>query len=292
MAFDPKTGLVFIPANIAAFPYFPAKDWKAAKLGFNVGVDMGAAAMPANPQIRAAAAQATTGALIAWDPVAQKERWRVSYKGPWNGGLLASGGGLVFQGNATGEFAAYGAADGRKLWSFPAQTGVIAAPISYSIGGEQYVAVLAGWGGIWALAPGVLSDKSGPSRNISRLLVFKLNGSATLPAAPPLNKTPLDPPASTAPPAAIAAGGERFGRFCGTCHGDAAVAGSLVPDLRHSGALNDAATWRQIIYEGALKDNGMVSFKAVMTPEEIETIRAYVIKRANEDKALEKASGK
>jgi alcohol dehydrogenase (cytochrome c)/quinohemoprotein ethanol dehydrogenase len=292
MAFDPKTGLVFIPTNLAAFPYFPAKDWKAAKLGFNVGVDMGAAAMPANPQIRAAAAQATTGALIAWDPVAQKERWRVSYKGPWNGGLLASGGGLVFQGNATGEFAAYGAADGRKLWSFPTQTGVIAAPISYSIGGEQYVAVLAGWGGIWALAPGVLSDKSGPSRNISRLLVFKLNGTATLPAAPPLNKTPLDPPASTAPDTVIAAGGERFGRFCSTCHGDAAVAGSLVPDLRHSGVLNDAATWRQIIYEGALKDNGMVSFKAVMTPEEIETIRAYVIKRANEDKALEKAAGK
>nr|WP_066804579.1 PQQ-dependent dehydrogenase, methanol/ethanol family [Sphingomonas asaccharolytica] len=292
MAFDPKTGLVFIPTNLAAFPYFPAKDWKAAKLGFNVGVDMGAAAMPANPQIRAAAAQATTGALIAWDPVAQKERWRVSYKGPWDGGLLASAGGLVFQGNATGEFAAYAAADGRKLWSFPTQTGVIAAPISYSIGGEQYVAVLAGWGGIWALAPGVLSDKSGPSRNISRLLVFKLNGSATLPAAPPLNQTPLDPPASTAPDAVIAAGGERFGRYCGTCHGDAAVAGSLVPDLRHSGALNDAATWRQIIYEGALKDNGMVSFKAVMTPEEIETIRAYVIKRANEDKALEKATGK
>jgi alcohol dehydrogenase (cytochrome c)/quinohemoprotein ethanol dehydrogenase len=292
MAFDPKTGLVFIPTNLAAFPYFPAKDWKAAKLGFNVGVDMGAAAMPANPQIRAAAAQATTGALIAWDPVAQKERWRVSYKGPWNGGLLASGGGLVFQGNATGEFAAYGAADGRKLWSFPTQTGVIAAPISYAIGGEQYVAVLAGWGGIWALAPGVLSDKSGPSRNISRLLVFKLNGTATLPPPAPLNKTPLDPPASTAPDTVIAAGGERFGRFCSTCHGDAAVAGSLVPDLRHSGVLNDAATWRQIIYEGALKDNGMVSFKAVMTPEEIETIRAYVIKRANEDKALEKAAGK
>jgi alcohol dehydrogenase (cytochrome c)/quinohemoprotein ethanol dehydrogenase len=292
MAFDPKAGLVFIPANIAAFPYFPAKDWKAAKLGFNVGVDMGAAAMPANPQIRAAAAQATTGALIAWDPVAQKERWRVSYKGPWNGGLLASGGGLVFQGNATGEFAAYNAADGRKLWSFPTQTGVIAAPISYAIGGEQYVAVLAGWGGIWALAPGILSDKSGPSRNISRLLVFKLNGTATLPPPAPLNKTPLDPPASTAPDAVITAGGERFGRYCGTCHGDAAVAGSLVPDLRHSGVLNDAAAWRQIIYEGALKDNGMVSFRAVMTPEEIETIRAYVIKRANEDKALEKAAGK
>ncbi len=287
MAFDPKSGLVFIPANLAAFPYFPESGWKPSKLGFNVGVDMGKAAMPAIPAVRDAAAAATTGALIAWDPVAQKERWRVAYKGPWNGGILATGGGLVFQGNATGEFAAYSTIDGRKLWSFPTQTGVVAAPISYELDGEQYVAVLAGWGGVWALAPGVLADKSGPSRNISRLLVFKLGAKGALPPAPPLQKTPLDPPPSTAAPAVIAAGGEHFGRYCGACHGDAAVSGSLVPDLRHSGALGNAATWRQIVHDGALKDNGMVAFQSVMTPDEIETIRAYVIKRANEDKALE-----
>jgi alcohol dehydrogenase (cytochrome c)/quinohemoprotein ethanol dehydrogenase len=287
MAFDPKTGLVFIPANIAAFPYFPDSEWKPSKLGFNVGVDMGAAAMPAIPAVRAAAAAATTGALIAWDPVAQKERWRVPYKGPWNGGILATGGGLVFQGNATGEFAAYAAADGRKLWSFPAQTGVVAAPMSYEIDGEQYVAVLAGWGGVWALAPGVLADISGPSRNVSRLLVFKLGAKGALPAAPPFEQIPLDPPPSTATPAVIATGGTRFARYCGVCHGDAAVAGSLIPDLRRSGTLNDAATWARIVHDGALKDNGMVGFQSVMTPAEIDAIRAYVIKRANEDKALE-----
>ena len=289
MAFDPKSGLVFIPANLAGFPYIPQKDWQASKLGFNVGVDMAAAAMPAVAATRSAAAAATTGALIAWDPVARKERWRVAYQGPWNGGILATGGGLVFQGNATGELAAYATRDGRKLWSFPTQTGVVAAPISYELDGAQYVAVLAGWGGIWALAPGVLIDKSGPARNVSRLLVFKIGGKAMLPPAPPLEKLPLDPPASTAPAPVIAAGGGHFGRYCGVCHGDAAVGGSLVPDLRRSGALNDAATWQQIVHDGALKDNGMVSFASVMTPAEIETIRHYVIKRANEDKALEQA---
>ena len=287
MAFDPKSGLVFIPANVAAFPYIHDPAWKPARIGFNVGVDMGKAAMPAIPAVRDAAAAATTGALIAWDPVAQKERWRVSYKGPWNGGLLATAGGLVFQGNATGEFTAYAAADGRKLWSFPAQTGIVAAPMSYELDGRQYVAILAGWGGVWALAPGTLIDKSGPGRNISRLLVFKLDGKAALPPAPPLDKIPLDPPASTASAQVIAAGGERFGRFCGVCHGDAAVGGTLVPDLRRSGAIGDAAAWQQIVHGGALKENGMVGFSSVMTAPQIETVRQYVIKRANEDKALE-----
>ncbi|AJP74355.1 alcohol dehydrogenase [Sphingomonas hengshuiensis] len=287
MAFDPNTGLVFIPANLAAFPYIPDPAWKPAKLGFNVGIDLGKAAMPAIPAVRDAAAAATTGALIAWDPIAQQERWRVSYQGPWNGGLLATGGGLVFQGSAAGEFAAFAAADGRKLWSFAAQTGIVAAPISYELDGQQYIAVLAGWGGVWALAPGTLIDKSGPARNISRLLVFKAGGTATLPPPPPLDKAPLDPPPSTATPQVIAAGGDRFARFCGVCHGDAAVGGTLVPDLRRSGVINDAAAWQAIVHGGALKDNGMVGFASVMTASEIETVRHYVIKRANEDKALE-----
>lgn len=287
MAYDPKAGLVFIPANMAGFPYLAQENWRPDAMGFNVGLNLGATAMPADPKIRAGAIQGTTGALIAWDPVARKERWRVSYKGPWNGGLLATGGDLVFEGAATGEFAAYAADSGAKLWSAPAQTGVVAAPMTYELDGEQYVAVLAGWGGVWALAPGILADVSGPARNISRLLVYKLGGTAQLPPAPPLVKIPLDPPPVSAPAETAAAGGALFGRYCGVCHGDAAVGGALVPDLRRSVALNDAETWRKIVYDGAFKENGMVGFKPVMTPAEAETIRHYVIRRANEDKALE-----
>ncbi len=117
--------------------------------------------------------------------------------------------------------------------------------------------------------------------------MFKIGGKAVLPPAPVLEKLPIDPPASTASPAVIAAGGERFGRFCGVCHGDAAVGGTLVPDLRRSGVINDAATWQAVVHDGALKANGMVSFASVMSAPEIETVRQYVIKRANEDKALE-----
>ena len=56
------------------------------------------------------------GELLAWDPVKQKEAWRVQYDGPWNGGALATAGNLVFQGNARGEFQAFDAANGKPLW--------------------------------------------------------------------------------------------------------------------------------------------------------------------------------
>jgi len=289
MSFSPKTGLVYIPANLAAFPYAAAKDWKPSDIGFQTGQDSAMVAMPADKAARGGALAATTGALIAWDPVAQKAAWTVPQLGPWNGGTLATAGNLVFQGDATGQFNAYSADKGTKLWSFPAQTGVIAAPMTYSLDGEQYVAILVGWGGVWDIATGVLAHKAGGSRNISRLLVFKLGAKGQLPAPTPLNKLPLDPPPFTGTPEQAARGASLFGRYCSVCHGDAAVAGGLNPDLRRSATLNDAATIKAIVVDGSLSQgggNGMVSFKSALKPDDVEAIRQYLIKRANEDKAL------
>ncbi len=200
--------------------------------------------------------------------------------------MLATGVGLVFQGNATKEFAAYDAASGAKLWSSDAQTGVLAAPVTYSIKGEQYVAVLAGWGGVWALAPGILSEVAGPVRNVSRLLVFKLGASGQLPPESSVPLRPLDPPAVTGTPAQIAEGAQHYGRFCGGCHGDAAYGSTVLPDLRRSALLADGKAWAKVVHDGALRNQGMVSFANVLTLEQIEAIRDYVIKRGNEDKAL------
>jgi len=285
-AFDPRTGLVYIPALDAGFPFVPDAHFKPAAVGFNTGMDFAAGAMPADPKVRAGAMGSIKGALIAWDPVAQKERWRVALSGPWNGGVLATGGGLVFQGNTAKEFAAYDAASGAKLWSEKVQTGIIAAPVTYAIGGEQYVAVLAGWGGIWALAPGILSEIGGPVRNVSRLLVFKLGANAQLPPESTLAPRPLDPPAGTGSPEQIAAGAQHYGRFCGVCHGDAAYGGTLLPDLRRSPLLDTAKGWATVVRDGALQKKGMVGFASALSPEQIDSIRVYVIKRANEDKAL------
>lgn len=287
MSYSQQTGLVYIPANIAGFPYLAEKGWKASKLGFQTGIDSAGTAMPAIPEVRDQILMSTTGSLVAWDPVAKKEAWRVDFDGPWNGGTLATAGNLVFQGNARENFVAYAADSGRKLWSFPAQTGIIAAPMTYAIDGEQYVAILAGWGGVWDIAPGVLASKSGRPRNISRLLVFKLGGTAKLPPAPPQQALVLDPPAFTGTAAQVARGGSLYGRYCSVCHGDAAVSGTLNPDLRHSAAIGNADAVRSVVIDGALEHNGMVSFKEVVSAADAEAIRQYVLKRANEDKALE-----
>jgi len=275
MAFNPKTGLIYIPAQEVPMTFIPVKDFKPASMGWNIGVATD------NPRD-------VRGYLLAWDPVNQKEVWRANYLGPWNGGVLTTAGNLVVQGNAAGYLSAYRADTGEKLWSTSAQTAVMAAPVSYEIDGEQYIAVLAGWGGGYPLMQGKDSDKSGNERNVSRMLVFKLGGSATLPQLEP-RQLVLNPPADTADAATVATGGALFGRFCSVCHGANAVGGGVVPDLRASSFLGNDFFY-EIVLNGAMKDNGMAPFKSILDHQNAESIRAYVIHRANEDKRAEATS--
>ncbi|MEP7247027.1 MAG: PQQ-binding-like beta-propeller repeat protein [Gammaproteobacteria bacterium] len=114
----------------------------------------------------------TGGMLLAWDPVSQQEIWKVVFEGGSGGGTLSTAGGLVFQGNSRNqEFVAYRAENGERLWSMPTQAGVIAGAVSYLVDGEQYIAVVAG--------ARVDGDDDAP--NCSRILVFKLGGTARLP---------------------------------------------------------------------------------------------------------------
>ncbi|MEL7188828.1 MAG: PQQ-dependent dehydrogenase, methanol/ethanol family [Pseudomonadota bacterium] len=291
MAYHPDEKLVYIPAFEAGMVYAPQPDWKPDRArGFNVGFDLGAGDLPPDLGFRREVAGTVRGMLVAWDPVAGKPKWTVEHPGPWNGGLLATGGGLVFQGTAGSEFNAYDAATGKQLWSFAAQTGVVAPPITYTVDGEQYVAVLAGWGGAYALSVdgGLIADKA-PVRNVSRLLVFKLGADASLPAEKELAALPLDPPSSRASAEVIALGAEKYARYCAVCHAPGAVGSTVLPDLRRSGTLGDARSWMAVVREGILKENGMASFAESLSAEEADAIRAFVIHRANEDKAMEAA---
>jgi len=234
----------------------------------------------------------TKGHLAAWDPVTQKEVWRVQYEHPWSGGVLATAGDLVFAGSGAGEISAYKADTGSKLWSGATDAGVLAAPMTYEVNGEQYIAIEVGYGGAFALAAGPLALDAHVKGNTPRVLAFKLNGKAALPATEPEPKRVLQPPPNTANVEVVAEGKARYHRFCGTCHGDSAVSGGVLPDLRYSPALSDTVLWNKIVHDGVLKSQGMVPFATVLSQSEIDAVRAYVTARANEDAAKEKAAAK
>ncbi|MCB1699071.1 MAG: c-type cytochrome, partial [Halioglobus sp.] len=204
--------------------------------------------------------------------------WRVEYRGPWNGGTLATAGNLVLQGTADGKLVAYRADNGKELWHFPTQTGVVAPPITYEIDGEQYISVNVGWGGAFALVFGeYVQAESLP--NVSRVLTFKLGGKASL---PPVTWTPavvFNPPELTANADTIKLGFETYQDTCMGCHGLNAVSGLLIPDLRGSAFLWDEKGWEAVVRGGQLKDRGMASFADNISAEESEAIRSYVIQQ-------------
>ncbi|MGA8152072.1 MAG: PQQ-dependent dehydrogenase, methanol/ethanol family [Terriglobales bacterium] len=290
MSYSPLTGLVYIPVNDLGFKYKSAEDFKPEKLAANYGIDIVAAGMPQDPAIKKAILDTVKGKLVAWDPLQQKQAWAVERPGPWNGGVLSTAGNLLFEGTAGGAFEAYRADTGAKLWSFPAQTGVMAGPVTYTVNGEQYVAVLAGWGGVFPLATGEVSFKSGRVRNISRMLVFKLGGKANLPELEQPEKPVLPPLPNAASAATIHQGEKLFQRYCAACHGDVAVSGGITPDLRYSGALENN-DWFDTILTGTLQSEGMVSFAKELSREDAVAIRAYVIFRRNQTVAQEKTAG-
>ncbi len=289
MSYSPLTGLVYIPVNDVGFKYKSAEDFEPKKLAANYGIDVVAAGMPQDPKIKKAILETVKGKLVAWDPVQQKQAWVVERPGPWNGGTLSTAGNLVFEGTAGGNFEAYRASTGEKLWSFAAQTGVMAGPVTYTINGEQYVAVLAGWGGVFPLATGEVSFKSGRVRNISRVLVFKLGGKANLPALEPPKEPLLPPLPNRASDATIHKGEQLFQRYCAACHGDVAVSGGVLPDLRYSGTL-DNNEWFSDVLGGMLQSEGMVSFAKELSHEDAASIRAYVIFRRNQTLAQKKSA--
>ena len=283
MSFDPQTKLVYVPVNDAGFVYQPVKELVKKPHSFNVGVDFGGADLPSDPAVKKQVMDTVLGHLAAWDPVQQREVWRINYPGPWNGGVLSTAGNLVFQGTAGSELVAYAADKGTKLWSMPVQTGVVAAPVTYEVDGEQYMAVAAGWGGIYPLVTGDLAFKSGPVRNISRILAFKLGGKANLPAIPPETPRVLNPPELKADDARLAVGKSAYDRACSTCHGGGVVSGGLLPDLRYSPSLGNQL-WFEIVENGLYKEKGMVSYADTYSHEEIDAIQQFVIKRAHESK--------
>ncbi len=279
MSYNPDTGLVYIPQQDVPWVYATDSGFEYRPGYWNTGTDNLAATLPDDPAIQQAILATVTGAIVAWDPVAAAPRWTIKHGGPWNGGLLSTAGNLLFQGNSAGQFVAYRADNGEVLWSFDAQTGVVAPAITYRLDGEQYVAVVAGWGGALALVGGK-TLKAGPRPNRSRLLVFRLGGKTELPAASNSVALEIAPPPLTGTTEQIAAGKKVYLEYCVFCHGDGAVSGGVVPDLR---ALtpDKHEQWQAIVLGGLHWQQGMVSFSDQLNKEQAENIHHYVIERAH-----------
>jgi PQQ-dependent dehydrogenase (methanol/ethanol family) len=280
MSYSPLTGLVYI--DVMEWPnIFAAENSAANSLAQESSGDAHRVSLPA---VIARVRSLYTNHIAAWDPVAQHEVWRVEQSSLWNGGTLATAGNLVFEGASSGELAAYRADNGVKIWSTFVQTAIIGPPITYEVGGEQYIAVAVGWGGSLGLKKGPIGLDAHVPSNRPRVLAFKLNGTDVLPTIPLPAKPTLNPPADIASATLVSEGRTEYTNHCSPCHGYWAISAGEVPDLRYSAALGDGAMVQRIVHDGLLRSGGMPAF-AQLRPKEIDAIRAYIIHRANEQLA-------
>jgi quinohemoprotein ethanol dehydrogenase len=268
MSFHPGTKLVYIPAQETGYPYLGDANFKYLTGG---AWNLGMLPLPGNDPF-----PLSPGMLLAWDPVKQSARWKVDYPTYWNGGVLSTAGNLVFQGTAAGKFVTYHAETGEKLWEMPANTGVMAAPATYSINGKQYISVLAGWGGAFGVVGGNPGTEHGTP---GRLLTFVLDGKAQVPpGAPPVpapKPVTLDADAKT-----IEKGSVLYATWCIYCHGAGVISGGPTQDLRYS---NESVygNYPRIVLDGSLQSAGMPGFGQWLNTDDVAAIRAYVISRRN-----------
>jgi quinohemoprotein ethanol dehydrogenase len=259
MSYSPDTGLAYIPMNDHTEGY-P-----------NFGV----------------------GRLVAWDPIEQNSSWSVPLRLPVNSGALATRGNLVFHGQGTGEFSAYSATDGEKLWSIDTQSAIHSVPVSFEVEGEQYVLMPVGFGSGSRLFD-INSTMATPEsmRGPARLLAFKLGAKTTFPDTRIIVPPVPEPPLQTASTDVIRQGQVAAYKFrCSNCHGgllDGSGAWTMdgsIPDLRYMPHdVHDR--FLAIVMGGSARANGMPGFAdggenfpvvSTMTLEEANAIHAYII---------------
>lgn len=256
MSFNPDLGLVYIPTLQQPGKYWTTPEKAKEAKNFTIGAKHYEFALGSRFSLVKLDKDDGTGGLVAWDPVAQKARWKVKYATGWNGGTLATASGLVFQGTADGWIYGYDGRNGKQLWKFYAKNGIIAPPITYLAGGEQYITLLVGYG---AAAPDDPGWRFG--KHLPRVLTFKLGGQAKVPDTPPptFEVNAIDDPDFKIDEASAARGRELWLRNCSICHVPGAATANW-PDLRESPMAHDYDMLLKIVKEGALSSQGMPKF--------------------------------
>lgn len=276
MAFSPKTGLVYIPTIDSAQYFEVDAQYPGYVPGLMNNVGLGSGGHHAGGE-----ELPWRGALKAWDPVAQREVWRIDYPYVYNGGLLATAGNLLFQGTTDGYLKAYAADGGKLLAEVFVGTSIMAAPASYLVDGEQYIAVLAGYGGalLTDFPEGSAARKYG---NAGRIVAFRLGG-GTVPVPAEVSwdaNIPPPPPRMAVSAETIARGEKLFLKVCTACHRDDDQPGGF-PNLFRL-APQKHELFDEIVLRGAFASRGMASFSDLLSETDAHAIHAYLIDKAHE----------
>ena len=305
MAYDAQKGLLYIPAiEGGAITYDPTEghvyrpklpnSGNATLFGDMLLQDPGSVPEPLRSKLRevqAAGKHTSRAVLKAFDPQSGEARWEQPGVGWWDrGGVLATAGGLVFQGTDTGHLRAFHADTGEMLLELEVGTSIMAAPMTYAVDGVQYIAVMAGWGGGGWFAP---HDTSAVTRygNANRILAFRLDGGA-MPFPEPISEIgpiPRPPLERNASPEVVARGAQLFARYCALCHANADH--GLTPDLRRMNAATHAG-FKGIVLYGARRLRGMPQWDDVLNEEDADAIQANLLDlawRAHEAQPSERA---
>jgi len=294
MSYDPGSHVAYIPVVEWPFVFAPGPVPAHYRAGASSTYEqvLDDDAVPAEQRGTAGVPIHYEDYLEAYDPIKQKVIWhRPESGGPdQGGGALATAGNVVIQGDAAGFLNIYAADTGISLAHINVGTGIMAAPISYAIGGEQYVAIMAGLGGSanWTFPKDSAAYRYG---NAGRIVAFKLRG-GRVPLPPKLSHDELvpEPPSVKSTPALIERGKTLFEEArCNWCHANAGP--GIVPDLfamppeMHS-------LFKKIVLGGLLEQNGMASFADMLSEADVEAIQAYIVDGAHKRRAEQLEQGK
>ncbi|MEJ8847869.1 PQQ-dependent methanol/ethanol family dehydrogenase [Variovorax rhizosphaerae] len=165
MAYSPDTKMFYVPSN----------EWGMDIWNEPVAYKKGAAYLGAGFTIKPLN-EDYIGSLRAIDPKTGKMAWEVKNSAPLWGGVLTTGGNLVFWGTPEGYLKAADAKTGKVVWEFQTGSGVVAPPVTWMQGGEQYVSVVSGWGGAVPLWGGEVAKKVNLLEQGGMVWVFKIPG--------------------------------------------------------------------------------------------------------------------
>ncbi|HTF18889.1 MAG TPA: PQQ-dependent dehydrogenase, methanol/ethanol family [Chryseolinea sp.] len=281
MSYNPVTGLVYIPEHTVPFVYNAVKAYQWGPKKDNTALDYNQLVnfKSVVDQVTESADTTFTESLLAWDPVTQKAAWQIKEGAP-DGGILSTPE-LVIQGTRTGYLKVYDARTGKMVKEIFTGTGIMAAPSTYTVDGEQYITVMAGYGG----APVAYYPADAAMyqyQNKGRILSFKLNGMETpLPPKREAIATP-EPPNVKIDDALVNKGFKVYDQYCIGCHGwfgDGHT--SLHPDLAKL-PLATHHVFSDIVLGGLLSANGMTSFKGALGEDEVNAIHHFLIKQQKE----------